>query len=364
MVKKFGARLTAALLGTTTAIGLAACGIGSTSSPGHSSTSNSSTQSSSAHELSLSLTNSTVTHVALGNKWLAYSQAKSGVPQHFPNEVVAVDLSDHSSRVVGHTAWPKGQSDWVVTDGDWVFWTDQNIAGADNPRGLRWTIRGVNVRTKKKVTLAKNTFDSPVPLPVAGAGKVLWAQQADPDSASNVLREFVIGTGKTRNVAAVPSGWVPDQLAIGRDARYFDAVSSDGKKSDVWRVASMATPHRVTNTGRARGVAADPSSTTTAWSDGSVTSDPWSFTVANGDRPQRTVRSGVEYDLHVGSAFASYITQDGGLWIVPNGSTRSRRIAKAVAIPCRTSVAADRIAYCTQSPTTGRMTLRIDRFRS
>ncbi|MFC6704764.1 hypothetical protein [Flexivirga alba] len=317
----------------------------------------------STHQLSLPVSNPTVTHVALSGKWLAYTQASSGVPQDFPNEVVAVDLSDRTSRVVGRSAWPKGQSDWVVTDGDWVFWTDQSIAGADSPRGLRWTIRGLNLRTKKTVTLARNTFDSPVPLPVAGGGKVVWAQQARKGSTSNVLREFVIRAGRTQQLATVPAGWVPDQLAIGRNAAYFDAFTSDGKKSDVWRVASPgATPRRITDTGQARGVTADPTSTITAWSDGSTTSDPSSFTVATNDRPGRTVRSGVEYDLHVGSAFASYITQNAGLRIVPNGSTASRQIATGLAIPCRTSVAANRIAYCTQDPTTGRITVRVDQF--
>lgn len=319
----------------------------------------------STHVLSLQVTNPTVTHLALGDRYLAYTQAKSGVPQDFPNEVVAVDLATHRARVIARTAWRRGQSDWVVTDGDWVFWTDQSIAGADSPTGLRWTIRGADLRTGRRVVLARNTFDSPVPLPVAGAGKVLWAQQAAPDSSANTLQEYVIRAGRVKQLATLPAGQLPDQLAVGRRGNYYDAINAADRTSAVWRVAAEGgRPQRVTTTGTARAVAVDPGSAVIAWSNGPLTADPTSFTVATEAHPERavrTVRSGIEYDLRVGRGFASYLTQSGTLRVVRLGDAKPVDIATDVAIPCRTSVSANRIAYCRQGATDGRITLTVDR---
>lgn len=314
-----------------------------------------------AHRLSLPISNPTVTHVALGSKWLVYSQAKSGVPQQFPNEVRAVDLTSKKTRLVARSAWPKGQSDWVLTDGDWVYWTDQSIAGADSPVGLHWRIDGRNLRTGRPVTVAKSAFDSPVPLPVAANGKVVWAQQARSGSTASVIQEYDENTSRTTKLATLPAGAAPDQLAIGRAGVYFDATAPTGTTSDVWRVGAPGKPaHRITTNGHARAVVADPASTVTAWSDTSGTSDPRSFTIARADVPRRVVRSGVEYDLHLGNGFASYISAAGVLTVTPIGSTTQRRIATALSIPCRTSVDTNRIAYCTQNDATGKISLKVD----
>lgn len=315
------------------------------------------------HLLSLKVSNPTVTHLALGSRWLVYSQAKSAVAQDFPNEVVAVDLATYRSHVVAGSAWPKGQSDWVLTDGDWVFWTDQSIAGADSPAGLRWAIRGQDLRTGRTVTVTKSAFDSPVPLPVAGNGKVVWAQQERTGSTASALQEYVIASGSLIRLATIPAGQLPDQLAIGGRGVYYDAATVDAKKSDVWRVSAPGSPpHRVTSNGQARAVVADPGSATTAWSNGSLTSDPVSFTIARSDGAGTVVKSGLEYDLRLGSGFASYISAGGDLMVVPTPSGVRRRIASNLSVPCRTATAGHRIAYCTQLGAEGPITITVDQF--
>jgi hypothetical protein len=299
---------------------------------------------------SLPVQGATVDHLALFGRWVAYAVNHSNSKGAVVRQVEAIDLDTKRTRVVAGTGWPQGQTDWVEGTGNWIFWTDQQQQGSDNVPAMQWRILGQDLTTDRKIVVAQSTFVSPVPIPRAGAGKLVWFEENRPSTPTVTIKAFDTATGITRPlVKDIPA---PTGISAGLTFASYD-LATPPSGSNLWRIPwSGGRPTQLTTDDRSRDVRSAADSETSVW-EKADTGDPTGMSAGDPGRPSTVIPLGQPGASNAvpGDGFAAYLASDGTVQAVPItvNPVPATLSTQTPSVPCRVAVDHDRIAFC-QAP--------------
>jgi hypothetical protein len=306
-----------------------------------------------------------IDHIALSGNLVAFGYEATWSSTGGPNEVRVINLLDGSNKLLAKSAWKSGMTDWVEATGDWIFWTDTAEVPSDASRPAPWAIYGIHWPNGKPVVLARSTFDSPEPVPRAGAGKLVWFQMQRRGSPATSIRYFDSATRKVATVVtlALP----PSSIGATPQGPIWDSITPAGK-SDLWTVGwAGGPPRRLTTTGAARNVRVSSDGRLAAWEIGNVTA---SGGLAFGDPLENRIRVLRDPSLVgpvAGASFIAYFADgSNALGVTTTGDAKPAYTATGdLDVACRFSADGDRLAFCTSPPdytrTPTTITIHVDR---